>query len=173
MGGVDFLKRINEYIVSDKLSSSFVSPPPTTASERRENNLKGLRDICLKMGSGQGQNLALTVSCVPYALDSGLLATKVFWNSRLGDFPSGQQQGMTYLDATRNNSYNQNFERATRLKSNQTLKYERCQQVTVLNAGSIGVLDWYAPGPSDPLTIFISYLTKSFYNVVLQKSIPA
>ena len=80
---------------------------------------------------------------------------------------------MTYLDATRNNSYNQNFERATRLKSNQTLKYERCQQVTVLNAGSIGVLDWYAPGPFDPLTIFRSYLTKGFYNVVLQKSIPA
>ena len=78
MGGVDFLERINEYIVSDKLSSSFVSPPPTTASERRENNLKGLKDLCLKMGSGQGQSLALTVSCVPYALDSGLLTTKVF-----------------------------------------------------------------------------------------------
>ena len=35
------------------------------------NNLTGLKDFCLKNGSSQGQNLALTVIFVPNLFDSG------------------------------------------------------------------------------------------------------
>jgi len=41
----------------------------TTASERRGHNLKGCKDF---LPASQGQNLALTVFCVPYSLDSGI-----------------------------------------------------------------------------------------------------
>ena len=43
------------------------------ATERDGNNSKGFQDFRLKNGSSLGQNLALTVSCVPNALDSGLM----------------------------------------------------------------------------------------------------
>ena len=33
-------------------------------------NFEGFTDICLENGSSQGQNLALTVVCVPSSLDS-------------------------------------------------------------------------------------------------------
>ena len=36
-----------------------------------ENNSKCLEYFCLKRGSSQGQNLALTVLCVPNSLDGG------------------------------------------------------------------------------------------------------
>jgi len=41
------------------------------AAEREGNNLKYSKDVCLKNGSSQGQNLALTVVFVPISLDSG------------------------------------------------------------------------------------------------------
>jgi len=40
--------------------------------ERRGNNLNCFEDLCLKKGSSQGQNRALTVVSVPYSLVSGL-----------------------------------------------------------------------------------------------------
>ena len=39
------------------------------AAERQGNNLNASEYVCLKKGSGQGQNLALTVLCVSYSLD--------------------------------------------------------------------------------------------------------
>ena len=38
---------------------------------REGNNSEGVEDLCLTNGSGQGQNLALTVLFVPKSLDSG------------------------------------------------------------------------------------------------------
>jgi len=40
-----------------------------TAAEREGNNLKGFKDFCLKNGSSQDQNLALTLLFVPNSLD--------------------------------------------------------------------------------------------------------
>jgi len=42
------------------------------AADRDSNNLKVSKYICLKNGSSQGQDLALTVLCVPNSLDSGM-----------------------------------------------------------------------------------------------------
>ena len=36
-----------------------------SAAERKQINFRGLKDFYLKHGSSQGQNLALTVLCVP------------------------------------------------------------------------------------------------------------
>ena len=33
--------------------------------QRKGNNVNGFTDVCLKIGSSQGQNLVLTVLCVP------------------------------------------------------------------------------------------------------------
>ena len=43
------------------------------ARPREGNNLNGLKDFRLENGSSQGQNVALTVSCVPDSLDCGLM----------------------------------------------------------------------------------------------------
>ena len=40
------------------------------AVEREGNNVQGFNDLCLKNGASQGQNLALTVLCVPNCLDN-------------------------------------------------------------------------------------------------------
>ena len=45
------------------------------AAEREGNTLKSFKDVCLEHGSSQGQNLALTVLCVPNVLDSGTFQT--------------------------------------------------------------------------------------------------
>jgi len=38
---------------------------------REGNNLKGFKNFCKKNDSSQGQNLVLSVLCVPNSLDSG------------------------------------------------------------------------------------------------------
>ena len=43
-----------------------------TADERGGKNLHGLKDVCIKNGSSQGQNLALTVLSVPSSLNSAM-----------------------------------------------------------------------------------------------------
>ena len=48
------------------------------ATERNGNNLKGSKDTCLKNGSSQGQNLALTALYVPSSFDSGRGARVAF-----------------------------------------------------------------------------------------------
>ena len=47
---------------------------PRATFERGMNNLNGFKDFRLKTGSGQGQNLHLTVLRVPSSVDSGYLA---------------------------------------------------------------------------------------------------
>ena len=42
-----------------------------SASERKGNTLKGLTNVCVKVEAVY--DLALTVLCVPYSLDSGKL----------------------------------------------------------------------------------------------------
>ena len=42
------------------------------AVERGGNTLNGVNETCTENGSIPGQNLALTVLCVPCSLDSGL-----------------------------------------------------------------------------------------------------
>jgi len=43
----------------------------SAASERGVNHSNGLKDVRTEIGSSQGQNLALTGSCVPSSLDCG------------------------------------------------------------------------------------------------------
>ena len=62
---MNFLKLMNGYIVSDKTETELAP------AERTGNNLKGFKDFHLENRSSQGQNLAVTVLCVQYSLDSG------------------------------------------------------------------------------------------------------
>jgi len=47
-----------------------ISSNKASACPNLRKNLSHLEECCLKKGSSQGQNLALTVSCVPSSLDS-------------------------------------------------------------------------------------------------------
>ena len=54
------------------------------ADSPREGNIsKEFEDLCLKHGSSQGPNLALTVLCVPSLLDSGPSRTPVVMSETL------------------------------------------------------------------------------------------
>ena len=44
---------------------------------KRTEQLEGFKDVCLKHGSSQGPNLALTILYVPFWLDSGSAFTRV------------------------------------------------------------------------------------------------
>ena len=46
-------------------------PSAAAADTREGNKLNGLKDVCLKNGSNQGQDLALTVLFLPNSLETG------------------------------------------------------------------------------------------------------